>query len=146
MEQLYLVGKNIAHSVSPAMYAALYNKLGLDWRYEAVDLASDKDARRFLDSNDWLSANATTPYKQFAADLASVKAASVQLSGGANMLFRANEQIVGLNTDGIGCVRAIQQEGFSFQDGLRHRSNVACYCGSGSASGGGARSPYWPQP
>jgi shikimate dehydrogenase len=34
-----VLGSPIAHSLSPAMHRAAYAELGLDWTYEAVDVA-----------------------------------------------------------------------------------------------------------
>ena len=128
MENLYLVGKGIAHSKSPAMYNALYAHLSLDWRYELADLESNDLARDFFASDAWLSLNVTTPYKPLATSAADVLAASVQLTGGANMLFGLEGKTVALNTDGVGCVRHIQREGFAF-GGAR-----VVVCGTGPTS------------
>ncbi|MBQ9068876.1 MAG: shikimate dehydrogenase, partial [Eggerthellaceae bacterium] len=128
MERHFLVGRGIAHSKSPAMYNALYDRLGLDWRYDLEDVGSEQDAKRLIEAGGWLSANATTPYKQLAARCAQVKAASVQLAGGANLLIARNGAVVGLNTDGRGCVRHIQRAGHGLE-GAR-----VVVCGTGPTS------------
>lgn len=128
MQKLFLLGRSIAHSASPAMYNALYEKLGLNWHYDLADCATESEAHALLADSSWLSVNVTTPYKPLAAAYADVKAASVKLTGGANMLFRTGEKLCALNTDGLGCVRYIQHEGFSFQDAK------VVVCGTGPTS------------
>lgn len=128
MEHLYLIGKSIAHSKSPNMYNALFDKLGLDWRYELADLPSEREARSLMEGGGWLAANATTPYKALAYQVAQVKAASVQLSKGANFLLAREGVLLGLNTDGLGCVRHIKRSGYSFEEAR------VVVCGTGPTS------------
>lgn len=128
MEHLFLLGKDISHSVSPVMYNVLYTKLGLDWVYELADLSTEEETKTFLEQSSWLSANVTTPYKPLAAARADIKAASVKLTGGANMLFRKGKKLCALNTDGLGCVRYIQHKGYRLGDAK------VVVCGTGPTS------------
>ena len=65
-ERLYILGHPVAHSKSPVMYNALYERLGLPWTYALADFAELDDARAFLDAREFLSVNITTPYKPLA--------------------------------------------------------------------------------
>ena len=38
-ERLYILGHPVAHSKSPVMYNALYERLGLPWTYALADYA-----------------------------------------------------------------------------------------------------------
>ena len=38
-ERLYILGHPVAHSKSPVMYNALYERLGLPWAYALADFA-----------------------------------------------------------------------------------------------------------
>ena len=87
-ERLYILGHPVAHSKSPVMYNALYERLGLPWTYALADFAELDDARAFLDAREFLSVNITTPYKPLAFQAATRKAASAQLALGANVLVR----------------------------------------------------------
>ncbi len=113
-EHLYLLGHPIAHSLSPAMYNAVYERLGLPWRYDLADCATEDEARSLLDARDFLSINITTPYKPLAYQAATAKAATAKLAQGANVLVNKGEALVGFNTDGQGCVAYLERTGFSF--------------------------------
>ena len=56
-ERLYILGHPVAHSKSPVMYNALYERLGLPWTYALADYAELDEARAFLDARDFLSVN-----------------------------------------------------------------------------------------
>lgn len=113
-EHLYLLGHPIAHSLSPAMYNAVYRRLGLPWSYELADFATDAEARTFVDAREFLSVNITTPYKPLAFEAATAKAATAKLAQGANVLVKKGNALIGFNTDGQGCVSYLERTGFSF--------------------------------
>lgn len=124
-QELYILGHPVAHSKSPAMYNAVYEKLGFPWHYGFADLATHDEARDFLANSDWLSINITTPYKPDAYEAATVKAASAQLAKGVNLLIRKEGQALGFNVDGDGCIRFLEREGVSFSE------CKAVVCGTG---------------
>lgn len=124
-ENLYLLGHPIGHSKSPAMYNALYGKVGLDWRYTSKDCVTEEEARAFLDTRDFLSINITTPYKPLAFAAADVKAASAKLARGANVLVKRGNALIAYNVDGEGCVDYLERTGFSFS------GKQAVVCGTG---------------
>ena len=114
-ERLYILGHPVAHSKSPVMYNALYERLGLPWTYALADYVELDDARAFLNARDFLSVNITTPYKPLAFQAATRKAASAQLAQGANVLVRKDDQLIGFNTDGDGCVKFLELAGVTFK-------------------------------
>ena len=152
-ERLYILGHPVAHSKSPVMYNALYEKLGLPWTYALADYAELDEARAFLDARDFLSVNITTPYKPLAFQTATRKAASAQLAQGANVLVRKDDQLIGFNTDGDGCVKFLELAGVTFKgkrvvvcgtgpDGPLHPSCVRyrrCRCAVAALARQGAR-------
>ena len=113
-EKLYLLGHPIAHSKSPAMYNAVYEQLGLPWRYELADLATEEEARAFLEARGFLSVNITTPYKPHAFEVTTHRAASAKLARGANLLVKHGEALIAYNTDGQGCVAYLERTEFVF--------------------------------
>lgn len=115
-EKLYLLGHPIAHSKSPAMYNAVYERLGLPWRYECADVPTVEQARAFLEARDFLSVNITTPYKPQALEAATHRAASAKLAQGANLLIKHGDALIAYNTDGQGCVAFLERTGFLFAD------------------------------
>lgn len=113
-ENLYLLGHPIAHSKSPAMYNAVYERMGLPWRYDLADCETEAEARALLDGRGFLSVNITTPYKPLAFQTATAKAASAKLAEGANVLVKKGDALIGYNTDGQGCVAYLERTGFGF--------------------------------
>ena len=120
-EHLYILGHPVAHSKSPAIYNAVYPELGLPWEYGSKDLADEGAARAFISERDYLSLNATTPYKPLALAMADAAAATAKLAGGANVLAVKDGVLLAYNVDGQGCVRYLERTGASFA-GRRWRS------------------------
>ena len=66
MSQVWLIGRPVSHSLSPAMHNAAFAALGLPHRYEAREVA-DNDLAPTLQrmrSEDVLGANVTIPHKE----------------------------------------------------------------------------------
>ncbi|MEC4273517.1 shikimate dehydrogenase [Adlercreutzia sp. R25] len=127
-EHLYVLGHPVGHSKSPAMYNAVYEKVGLDWRYELMDIPEKAAAESFLAQRDFLSVNVTTPYKPEAFEAADVRAASAMLAHGANVLANKNGTLIAYNTDGQGCVSYLERAGVKF------RGTSVVVCGTGPTS------------
>lgn len=128
VEKLYVLGHPVAHSKSPAMYNAVYAKLGLNWQYGLKDCPCAEDAEAFIAAREFLSINVTMPYKPHALAGASARAASAKLAKGANLLVRKGAALIAYNTDGIGCISYLERCGVS----------LACtrvvVCGTGPTS------------
>lgn len=124
-EHLYILGHPIAHSKSPVMYNAVYERAGLPWHYGTADLATRAEAEAFLAARDFLSINITTPYKPEAFAAADVRAASASLAHGANVLVNKGGALIAYNTDGQGCVAYLEGAGVSFAG----KSVVVCGTG-----------------
>lgn len=127
-EKLYVLGHPVAHSKSPAMYNAVYSRLGLSWEYGLADCPTEAEAQAFLDKKDFLSINITMPYKPHALASANARAASARLAKGANLLVRKGDLLIAYNTDGQGCIDYLERCGFVFAD-----KSVAV-CGTGPTS------------
>lgn len=127
-EKLYLLGHPISHSKSPAMYNAVYETMGVDWRYGLADCATEAEARAFLESRAFKSINITTPYKPLAFEYATARAATAKLACGANLLVAKGDALIAFNTDGEGCVSYLRRAGFDF-GGAR-----VVVCGTGPTS------------
>ncbi|MBR5259890.1 MAG: shikimate dehydrogenase [Eggerthellaceae bacterium] len=128
IEKLYVLGHPVAHSKSPAMYNAVYTKLGLSWRYGLMDCGCVEDAEAFISAKDFLSINITMPYKPHALAGATARAASAKLAKGANLLVRKGDALIAYNTDGIGCISYLERCGVSFADAR------VVVCGTGPTS------------
>lgn len=115
-KSLYIVGHPVTHSKSPVMYNALYSNLGLPWHYDFMDIADASSAQKFLNGDDYLSVNITTPYKPEAFEAAEIKAASATLAKGVNLLINKEGHKLGYNVDGVGCVEFLEHMGIEFKD------------------------------
>lgn len=124
-EKLFILGHPVGHSKSPAMYNAVYEKLGLNWHYDFMDCETQAEAASFLKARDFLSVNITTPYKPQAYEAATVRAATARLAKGANVLVAKGHNLIAYNVDGQGCVGFLERAGVDFA-GKR-----VVVCGSG---------------
>jgi shikimate dehydrogenase len=116
--RLAVLGSPIAHSLSPALHAAAYRVLGLDWEYTAVDVAQG-ELDGFLDSltPDWLGLSLTMPLKHdIQPRLTDVDRIGV-LTGAVNTVRfttgggATTRTLTGYNTDVAGLVRALAEVG-----------------------------------
>lgn len=75
MPLVVLIGSPVAHSLSPRMQNAAFADLGLDWRYEALDVAPEQldEVVRGLE----VGANVTAPYKRDVARIVGSELPSV---------------------------------------------------------------------
>lgn len=127
-EHLYVLGHPVAHSLSPALYNAVYPLLGLDWVYGIKDCSTEREARAFIEAGGFPSINITTPYKPLALSCARSASAAARLAQGANVLVAVPGGFVADNTDGVGCVSSLEREGVAIEG-----ASVAV-CGTGPAA------------
>lgn len=109
-QQLYLLGHPVAHSKSPAMYNAAYERLGLPWHYGLADRATAEEAEALLRSRGFLAVNITTPYKPLALAAADALEPAAALAQGANLLIDHGGALRAYNVDGAGCVAYLRRE------------------------------------
>lgn len=106
MEHIALLGRPVAHSLSPRMQNAAFAARALDWHYSAFDVEDPVAAVAALRTLGFAGANVTIPHKQ------AVVAACDEADGDAvNTLVFRDGRVLGFNTDkeilaGIGARRA----------------------------------------
>ncbi|HEY8789783.1 MAG TPA: shikimate dehydrogenase [Actinopolymorphaceae bacterium] len=105
-----VVGSPIAHSLSPVLHRAAYAELGLDWRYEAVELVEDQLAD-YLDGHPVRGVSVTMPLKQVALALAAGADPVAVTVGAANTLTPVERGWRADNTDVPGAVSALARHG-----------------------------------
>lgn len=118
MTRCAVLGSPIAHSLSPAMHRAAYAALGLDWRYDAFEVAED-ELRGFLATagDDLRGLSLTMPLKRVALELADTVDPVADLIGAANtMLFAPDGSRSAHNTDVPGLVSAFAERGITGAD------------------------------
>jgi shikimate dehydrogenase len=113
-----VLGKPIAHSLSPAMHRAAYAELGLDWRYDAYEVGEDELAD-FLGTlgSEVRGLSLTMPLKRVALGLVDSIDAVAELIGAANtMLLEPDGTRSAHNTDVPGLVAAFAERGITRAD------------------------------
>jgi len=109
-----VLGHPIGHSLSPVLHGAAYASLGLDWRYDAVDV-TEAGLAGFLDGlgEEWVGLSLTMPLKQRVLDLAASVDDTAEATGAANTIVWAGtgqgRRAHGYNTDVTGIVAALTE-------------------------------------
>lgn len=106
-----VLGHPVAHSLSPALHAAAYRVLGVDWQYTRCDVPAETWERFWADrvaEGTWRGFSVTMPLKALAARQADECTPLVGALGVANTLvFRPDGTTLADNTDVTGIMAAI---------------------------------------
>lgn len=128
VRRLGVIGHPIAHSLSPAMHRAALASLGrTDVTYEAVDV-TPTELSRFVTRGELEGFNVTLPHKQSVIALLAEIDDVARAIGAVNTVVRERGRLVGTNTDAIGFVRSLEEEGVALR-GVR-----ALVLGAGGAA------------
>jgi shikimate dehydrogenase len=105
-----VLGRPIAHSLSPVLHRAAYRELGLDWTYEAIDCGADELRSVLADRADWAGFSCTMPLKHAALQIAAEVRPVARAVGAANTLLpRDGGGWIADNTDVGGIVAALAE-------------------------------------
>jgi shikimate dehydrogenase len=87
-----VLGSPIAHSLSPVIHRAAYQRLGLDWEYTAHEV-SEESLPAFVAGlgPEWRGLSLTMPLKRVALDVATTASDVAQTVGAANTLVRRDD-------------------------------------------------------
>lgn len=112
-ELLALLGSPVGHSGSPAMYNYSFEKLGLDYAYVAFDVKEDEmeqaiSAMRLFKMR---GCNVTMPGKNIAVKFMDELSPAAELIGAVNTIVNDDGKLTGHNTDGIGFVQNLRENG-----------------------------------
>ncbi|HEY2507416.1 MAG TPA: shikimate dehydrogenase [Streptosporangiaceae bacterium] len=108
-----VLGRPIAHSLSPVLHLAGYQELGLtDWSYQAIE-CDEAGLPALLQSlgPDWAGLSLTMPLKQVVLPLLDRADPLVGTVGAANTVLLRQGERVGCNTDVAGIVTALRLAG-----------------------------------
>ena len=132
MKRLFLLGSNIAYSLSPAMHNAALLAAGLDWHYELWDLPVEAlpEAIAHLRLDDSVGANVTIPHKEAVIEWLDELGESARDVRAVNTIVKRDGRLIGENTDILGFLRALQDAAFE------PRGAHAIILGAGSAARG----------
>ncbi len=110
---LALLGSPVGHSGSPGMYNYSFEKLGLDYAYVAFDVKEDEmeqaiSAMRLFKMR---GCNVTMPGKNIAVKFMDELSPAAELIGAVNTIVNDDGKLTGHNTDGIGFVQNLRENG-----------------------------------
>ncbi|MDO4260785.1 MAG: shikimate dehydrogenase [Eubacteriales bacterium] len=108
-----LIGSPVGHSGSPAMYNYSFQRTGLDDVYLAFDVKLEEmdAAVNGLKTLGCKGFNVTMPCKTRAAQMADELSDAARLIGACNTVVIRDGRLIGHNTDGIGFVRNLKEQG-----------------------------------
>lgn len=133
MTELYAVlGRPIAHSLSPRLHAAAFRALGRDAVYLACDVGEDElpAALTGLAALGAVGASLTAPLKTRALAFVPERTEAATFAGAINAVRFDAGRAVGHNTDGAGMVEFLSRHGVALAG-----ARVACVGGGGAARG-----------
>lgn len=113
MPRAAVLGRPIAHSLSPVLHRAAYAALGLtDWSYAAIDCGED-DLAPLLATRDasWRGFSCTMPLKRTVVEVANEVSELAGSLGVGNTLIRTATGWRAENTDAAGIIGALADSG-----------------------------------
>lgn len=106
-----VLGRPIAHSLSPVLHRAAYRALALDWRYDAIECGADELARVLAERSDWAGFSCTMPLKHAVLAVADeVRPSAESVGAGNTLLPRPGGGWIAENTDVTGIVAALSEQ------------------------------------
>lgn len=111
--RLGVIGYPVSQSISPIFQQVALDHMGIDARYELWETTPDQLIQRVseLRSNGSLGFNVTVPHKETIFGLLDRVSPEAQSIGAVNVVVREGDQFVGYNTDAIGFLRALREDG-----------------------------------
>lgn len=107
-----VLGKPIAHSLSPVMHRAAYARLGLDWTYDSHEV-DESELGAFLAGCDdsWRGLSLTMPLKREVIGLADEVTTVARILQVANTIQFRDGKVIASNTDCAGALSALAERG-----------------------------------
>lgn len=116
-----VLGKPVAHSLSPVLHNAAYAALGLtDWTYERIEADADRVSSLIGELGpEWAGLSVTMPGKRAALDVAGEVTPRARMVGAANTLVHLPDGGWRADcTDVDGVAEAVRAAGFAADDGV----------------------------
>ncbi|MDO4476039.1 MAG: shikimate dehydrogenase [Lachnospiraceae bacterium] len=108
-----LLGSPVAHSLSPLMHNLSFRELGLDFVYLCFDVkeAQMPSMAAALREMNVYGFNLTMPCKQAIIPCLDELSDAARLIGAVNTVVNDNGRLIGHNTDGMGFMRSVRENG-----------------------------------
>jgi shikimate dehydrogenase len=128
MDEYFLIGGDVAHSISPCLHAMLLESLGIRARYRAIALQGDELARWMKGpGREAAGMNVTFPHKERILAMLDEIEPIARSIGAVNTVVNASGALVGHNTDWVGAMRALEPH-------IELRGSSALVIGAGGAA------------
>ena len=111
--RLEVIGDPICHSLSPVLHSTVLEELGTPYEYSAVQVKKG-ELKNYLSSaiqNGVLGFNLTMPHKTDIIPLLDFIDPEVLVLGSVNTVKIENGELFGINTDGKGFIKALENTG-----------------------------------
>jgi shikimate dehydrogenase len=110
-----IIGDPVEHSLSPVMHNAAFKKLGLNLVYVAFTVTRNelKDAISGARSLGMQGLNVTMPHKNAVMSYLDETDSTAKAIGAVNTILNEQGKLIGYNTDGVGAMRALKENGIS---------------------------------
>jgi shikimate dehydrogenase len=107
-----VIGDPIEHSLSPAMHNAVFEKLDLNCTYTAFNIKPENlgDAIKDMKAKGINGVNVTIPHKVSVMDYLDELSDEARIIGAVNTI-KTGELLIGYNTDGMGALMALKNNG-----------------------------------
>ena len=108
-----VIGDPIEHTLSPAMHNSAFEHLKLDFVFLAFRVTSDEleNAVRGACALGIRGLNVTMPHKNSVTEFLDEADPAVKFLGAANTILNQSGRLKGFNTDGVGALKALKQNG-----------------------------------
>jgi len=110
-----VIGDPVEHSLSPVMHNAAFEELNLDFVYVAFRVRKEelKDALNGARSLDIHGLNVTMPHKNTVMRYLDEIDSTASSIGAVNTILNNQGRLVGYDTDGIGALKALKENGIT---------------------------------
>ena len=110
-----IIGDPIEHTLSPTMHNAAFQELNLDFVYVAFRVRKDglREAIAGAKSLDIKGLNVTMPHKNAVMKYLDETDPTAMSIGAVNTILNDKGRLIGYNTDGIGALKALKENGIS---------------------------------
>lgn len=119
MKKLCIIGDPIGHSLSPLMHNAALKELGLDKRYIYTKIRISPTELggfvRKIRSGKIEGASITIPNKEAIISHLDELTKEAEFIQAVNTAYKIGNRVIGHNTDGTGCMRALKEAGVSIK-------------------------------
>lgn len=110
-----VIGDPIEHTLSPVLHNAAFGHLKLDYVFLAFRVKTKdlENAMRGMRGLDLRGLNVTMPHKHAVTKFLDDTDDAVKFLGAANTILNNDGRLIGFNTDGVGALKALTENGVS---------------------------------